>query len=54
VFLTDINAKFTRPDARAEDINEDTGTIQHMESFTHLPECTSKMPFEVIAVELKD
>ena len=53
VFLTDIHAKFTYPDGRIEDINADAGTVQHMDAFTHLPESTSKTPFEVIAVELK-
>jgi quercetin dioxygenase-like cupin family protein len=54
VFLTDIHAKFTYPDGRTEDINANAGTVQHMDAFTHLPESTSKTPFEVIAVELKD
>jgi hypothetical protein len=53
VFLTDIHAKFTYPDGRTEDINAGAGTVQHMDAFSHLPESTSKMPFEVIAVELK-
>jgi hypothetical protein len=29
------------------------GSVQHMDAFTHLPESTSKKPFEVIQVELK-
>jgi quercetin dioxygenase-like cupin family protein len=53
VFLTDIHGKFTYPDGRTEDINANAGTVQHMDAFTHLPESTSKTPFEVIAVELK-
>ena len=54
VFLTDIHAKFTYPDGRTEDINANAGTVQHMDAFTHLPESTSRTPFEVIAVELKE
>jgi hypothetical protein len=54
VFLTDIHAKFTYPDGRTEDINANAGTVQYMDALTHLPESTSKTPFEVIAVELKD
>ncbi len=53
VFLTDSNAKFTYPDGRTEDIKANAGTVQHMDAFTHLPESTSKTPFEVIQVELK-
>jgi quercetin dioxygenase-like cupin family protein len=53
VFLTDTQGKFTYPDGRTEDINANAGTVQHMDAFTHLPESTSKTPFEVIAVELK-
>jgi quercetin dioxygenase-like cupin family protein len=53
VFMTDAHAKFTYPDGRTEDINATAGTVQHMDAFTHLPESTSAMPFEVIQVELK-
>ena len=53
VFLTDAHAKFTYPDGRSEDINVKAGTVQHMDAFTHLPESTSKTPFELIQVELK-
>jgi len=53
VFLTDAHTKFTYPDGRAEDINANAGSVLHMGAFTHLPENTSKTPFEVIAVELK-
>ena len=53
VFLTDAHAKFTYPDGRSEDINANAGTVQHMDAFAHLPENTSKTPFEVIQVELK-
>jgi hypothetical protein len=53
VFLTDTDAKFTYPDGRSEDINAKAGSVQHMDAFTHLPESTSKEPFEVILVELK-
>ena len=53
VFLTDAHAKFTYPDGRSEDINAKAGSVQHMDAFTHLPESTSKEPFEVIQVELK-
>ena len=53
VFLTDAHAKFTYPDGKAEDINANAGTVLHMDAFTHLPESTSKTPFEVIQVELK-
>jgi quercetin dioxygenase-like cupin family protein len=53
VFLTDSHAKFTYPDGRTEAINANAGTVQHMDAFTHLPESTSKTPFEVIQVELK-
>ena len=53
VFVTDIHAKFTYPDGGTEDINANAGTVQHMDAFTHLPESTSKAPFEVIQVELK-
>ena len=53
VFLTDSHAKFTYPDGRTEDINANAGTVQHMDAFTHLPESTGKVPFEVIQVELK-
>jgi hypothetical protein len=53
VFLTDSQAKFTYPDGRTEDINANAGTALHMDAYTHLPESTSKTPFEVIAVELK-
>ncbi len=54
VFLTDAHAKFTYPDGRTEDIDAKAGSVQHMDAFTHLPESTSKTPFEVIQVELKD
>ena len=53
VFLTDTHGKFTYPDGKSEDINASAGSVQHMDAFTHLPESTSKTPFEVIAVELK-
>jgi quercetin dioxygenase-like cupin family protein len=53
VFLTDAHGKFTYPDGRSEDINAKAGSVQHMDAFTHLPESTSKEPFEVIQVELK-
>jgi hypothetical protein len=53
VFLNDAHSKFTYPDGRTEDINASAGTVLHMDAFTHLPESTSKTPFEVIAVELK-
>lgn len=53
VFLTDAHGKFTYPDGRAEDINAKAGTVQHMDAHSHLPESSSKKPFEVIAVELK-
>lgn len=53
VFLTDAHAKFTYPDGKSEDIKAKTGTVQHTDAFTHLPESTSKKPFEVIQVELK-
>ncbi len=53
VFLTDAHAKFTYPDGLSEDINAKAGSVQHMDAFTHLPESTSKEPFEVIQVELK-
>jgi hypothetical protein len=52
VASTDAHAEFT-PDGGAEDINATAGTVQRMDAFTHLPESTSKTPFEVIAVELK-
>jgi quercetin dioxygenase-like cupin family protein len=53
VFLTDCHGKFTYTDGRTEDINANAGTVLHTDAFTHLPESTSKVPFEVIAVELK-
>lgn len=53
VFLSEAHAKFTYPDGRSEDSNANAGTVQHMDAFTHLPESTSKTPFEVIQVELK-
>jgi quercetin dioxygenase-like cupin family protein len=53
VFLTDAHAKFTYPDGRTEDINATAGSVLHLDAFTHLPESTSKKPFEVIQVELK-
>jgi quercetin dioxygenase-like cupin family protein len=53
VFLTDAHAKFTYPDGRSEDIKAKAGSVQHMDAFTHLPESTSKEPFEAILVELK-
>jgi quercetin dioxygenase-like cupin family protein len=53
VFLTEAHAKFTYPDGRSEDINASAGSVQHMNAFTHLPENTSKTPFEVIQIELK-
>jgi hypothetical protein len=52
VFLTDAHAKSTYADGRA-DIDAKAGSVQHMDAFTHLPESTSKTPFEVIQVELK-
>ena len=53
VFLTDTHARFTYPDGRTEDIDAKAGSVQHMHAFTHLPESTSKEPFEAILVELK-
>jgi len=53
VFLTDTHAKFTYPDRGSEDINANAGSVQHMDTFTHLPETTSKEPFEGILVGLK-
>ena len=53
VFLTDAHSKFTYPDGKSEDIKAKAGSVQHMDAFTHLPENTSKKPFEVIQVELK-
>lgn len=53
VFLTDAHGKFTYPDGRTEDIDAKAGTVQHMDAHSHLPESSSKKPFEVIAVELK-
>ena len=53
VFLTEAHNKFTYPDGRSEDINANAGMVQHMEAFTHLPENTSKTPFEVVLIELK-
>lgn len=53
VFLTDAHGKFTYPDGNTDDINATAGTVQHMDAHTHLPESTSKTPFEIIAVELK-
>ena len=53
VFLTDTRAKFTYPDGRSEDISGEAGSVQHMDAFTHLPENTTKKPFEAILVELK-
>jgi quercetin dioxygenase-like cupin family protein len=53
VFLTDARAKFTYPDGKTEDINSSAGSVQHMDTFIHLPESKSKKPFEVIQVELK-
>lgn len=53
VFLTDAHAKFTYPDGKSEDIKAKAGSVLHMDAFTHLPESTSKKPFEVIQVELK-
>jgi quercetin dioxygenase-like cupin family protein len=53
VFLTDAHAKFTYPDGQSEDIEAKAASVQHMDAFTHLPENTSKTPFEVIQVELK-
>ncbi|HXW93470.1 MAG TPA: hypothetical protein VEK33_23170 [Terriglobales bacterium] len=54
VFLTDAQVKFTYPDGRSEDIDANAGSVQHLDAFTHLPESTSRTPFEVIQVELKD
>jgi quercetin dioxygenase-like cupin family protein len=53
VFLTDARAKFTYPDGKTEDISAKAGEVLHMDAFTHLPESTSKKPFELIQVELK-
>jgi len=53
VFLTDAHAKFTYPDGKSENIKANAGSVMHMDAFTHLPENTSKRPFEVIQVELK-
>jgi quercetin dioxygenase-like cupin family protein len=53
VFLTDIQGRFIYPDGRSEDIEAKAGSVQHMDALTHLPESTSKEPFEAILVELK-
>jgi quercetin dioxygenase-like cupin family protein len=53
VFLTDAHAKFTYPDGTTEDITAKKGEVLHMDAFTHLPESSSKEPFELIQVELK-
>jgi len=42
-----------RPDGKTEDISAKAGEVLHMDAFTHLPESTSKKPFELIQVELK-
>jgi len=41
------------PDGKSEEIKAKAGSVQHMDAFTHLPESTSKKPFEVIQVEVK-
>jgi quercetin dioxygenase-like cupin family protein len=53
VFLTDARAKFTYSDGKTENISAKAGEVLHMDAFTHLPESTSKKPFELIQVELK-
>ena len=53
VFLTDADSKFTYPDGRTENIAAKAGSVMHMDAFAHLPENTSKAPFEVIQIELK-
>jgi hypothetical protein len=53
VFLTDADSKFTYPDGRTENIAAKAGSVMHMDAFAHLPENTSKVPFEVIQIELK-
>jgi hypothetical protein len=41
------------PGPGSEDLNANAASVQHMDAHSHLPESTSKAPFEAIAVELK-
>ena len=53
VFLTAVHGKFTYPDGKAEEMNQEAGKTTWTPAGKHLPENLSDKPFELILVELK-
>jgi len=53
IFLGDASFRFKYPDGKTEDGTATAGQVMQFDALEHLPENTGKMPFEVIAVELK-
>ena len=53
IFMTDVNGKFTFPNAPTQDISRKAGDVLWTPAITHQPENVGDQPFEVILVELK-
>jgi quercetin dioxygenase-like cupin family protein len=53
VFLNDIQARFTQPDGKSQDVSAKAGTSQWNAGGKHLPENVGDKRFELILVELK-
>ena len=53
IFMTDVNGKFTFPNAPTQDISRKAGDVLWTPAITHQPENVGNQPFEVILVELK-
>ncbi len=53
VFLTDVHARFTFPDGKAEEQNIRAGDVVAYPAGEHLPENLSDRPLELVLVELK-
>ena len=53
IFMTDVNGKFTFPNAPPQDISREAGDVLWTPAVVHQPENVGTAPFEVILVELK-
>jgi quercetin dioxygenase-like cupin family protein len=53
IFMTDVNGRFTFPNAPAQDISRKAGDVLWTPATVHLPENIGDKAFEVILVELK-
>lgn len=53
IFMTDVNGKFTFPNAPTQDRSRKAGDVLWTPAITHQPENVGDQPFEIILVELK-